>query len=254
MSSEQDTQPVPNEAGKADPLSESARKAQIRELYIGMQHIVFGHSEGILSTLRGFSLPPGAILDVGCGNGTITQAVAAALSERPLIGLDSSPEQIAFAQANHAAPNLRYQVGDAETLPDQKFAAVLAILMVQYLVDLPAFLRSVYAHLQPGGWLLYSTPLLPAAEPGRNIVRAIWSALMWHTPTYLSLDEHQTLLGEAGFTAIETEIIPSPLDAHTPKREAMARDILSANGIPPERADSENWLRSGQFAAQRPEL
>ena len=60
------------------------------------------------------------VLDVGCGQGQVTAAIAARLPRGRVVGVDPSHDMIAFADAHFVAPNLHFDVGDARTL---RFAA-----------------------------------------------------------------------------------------------------------------------------------
>src|SRR5436305_1256353 len=47
-------------------------------------------------------LPPGPIVELGCGTGVHTRAIAARWPERRVSGVDASPEMLAQAAANPA--------------------------------------------------------------------------------------------------------------------------------------------------------
>ncbi|MHB8626834.1 MAG: methyltransferase domain-containing protein [Aggregatilineales bacterium] len=194
------------------------------------------------------------MLDVGCGNGLITQRIAWAFSDRAVTGIDFSPEQISYAQANHAVPNLTYHVSDADSLPDGPFSAMVSVCMVQYLDDVPRFMRAACDRLPPGGWLYYSTQLLPETEPGRSIARAIWMAFMWHSVTFLSVAEHAAMLNAAGFQSVRSQTFPMPFGTLTPKRQAIVRQQLIAHNLSEISPEIEDWLSIGEFTAQRPSL
>ena len=46
------------------------------------------------------------LLDIGCGDGKITAALAARLTRGRVVGVDKSREMIDFARANFSVPNL----------------------------------------------------------------------------------------------------------------------------------------------------
>lgn len=230
------------------------RKAQIRDIYaagIDDRGRAFGNPERILKTLLGYTVPDGPILDVGCGNGAITQAVANAFPNRAITAIDLSSDQLAYAREHHAAPNISYEQADADILPDGPFAIIMSAAVVQYLADVPGFLTAAYERLLPGGRLWYSTQLVPAYEPGRELMRAVWQAFIWHTVSFFSLDEHNTILKNIGFDQVLAVKFASRIGSLTPRRKTIMLDLLTERGLTPEQADAGRWLATGEFSARR---
>ncbi|KKM08854.1 hypothetical protein SY88_22405 [Clostridiales bacterium PH28_bin88] len=99
------------------------------------------------------------ILDAGCGAG-YGAAFLAANGARAVVGIDISPEAIAYARENFQAANLVFQVGDCCNLrfPDHEFDGVVAMEIIEHLDRYPQFLAEVKRVLKPGGFLLVSTP------------------------------------------------------------------------------------------------
>ena len=56
------------------------------------------------------------VLDVGCGDGSVTAAIAEWVGQGRVLGVDLSPGQIAFARDNFGRPGLCFQVADADSL------------------------------------------------------------------------------------------------------------------------------------------
>ncbi len=57
-----------------------------------------------------------AVLDIGCGDGKVTAALAAQVPRGSVLGIDSSPEMVERARRSYPPdlyPNLRFQAGDA---------------------------------------------------------------------------------------------------------------------------------------------
>ncbi|MFN8468922.1 MAG: class I SAM-dependent methyltransferase [Caldilineaceae bacterium] len=113
-------------------------------------------------TIRLAQIDPGAaVLDVGCGTGTLTlRAKAAAGSTGRVCGIDAATEMIAQARkkAQKAGAQVEFQVGVIEALEyaDGTFDRVLSSLMMHHLPpDLQKrALLEVYRVLKPGGQLL----------------------------------------------------------------------------------------------------
>lgn len=110
----------------------------------------------------------GAVLDVGCGTGQSSRAVAAVATE--VIGVDLSAEMLGFAWRDGP---IQYVRGRAEVLPAASGAFELVTTgLAFHWFDQPRFLAEVQRVLKPGGWLaIYNTAFggrvrdCPAVEP-----------------------------------------------------------------------------------------
>lgn len=115
------------------------------------------------------------VVDVGCGRGG-TAALLAAKLGADVLGIDLSPEAIAFCRRTHSHLPIRFEVGDAEHLPiaDASCDVVTNLESSHTYPDMRAFLCEVRRVLRPGGWFLHSD-LLPSARWPE--VRAIMGTL-----------------------------------------------------------------------------
>ena len=97
------------------------------------------------------------VLDVGCGRGGTAALLADRLSALS-VGVDLSPEAIAFCREAHRSSGARFEVGDAEHLPcdDQSFDVVVNVESSHTYPDMLAFFREVTRVLRPGGWFLHT--------------------------------------------------------------------------------------------------
>jgi ubiquinone/menaquinone biosynthesis C-methylase UbiE len=102
-------------------------------------------------------LAPGlALLDVGCGPGTITADLAERVAPGRVVGLDRAGEPLDQARldaAERGLTNLEYVVGDVYALdfPDAAFDVVHAHQVLQHLIDPVAALREMARVTRPGG-------------------------------------------------------------------------------------------------------
>ena len=158
--------------------------------------------------------PGEAILDVGCGEGALTQKIAERGAR--VVGIDNSPEMIAAAQAR----GLDAQLADVASMGfDRAFDAVFSNATLHWVLDKDAAARSIWFAIRPGGRF--------AGELGGegNLAR-LRSALdeemiiRGYTPPsaagnwYPSPDEFAAVYDRAGFTAIDARLVerPTPID------------------------------------------
>jgi trans-aconitate methyltransferase len=95
------------------------------------------------------------VLDVGCGNGKITAAIAERIPQGSVLGVDPSRNMIDFAREHYGPsthPNLRFELGDARNLQyHHEFDRVVSFNAVHWVPEQVAVLRSVGAALKPDG-------------------------------------------------------------------------------------------------------
>lgn len=92
--------------------------------------------------------PGERILDLGCGTGTLTAAIAR--EGATVTGIDSSAEMIASARQKH--DGLRFEVADGQALPyDREFDAVFSNAALHWMPRAHDVVRGVERALVPGG-------------------------------------------------------------------------------------------------------
>lgn len=100
------------------------------------------------------------LLDVGCGDGKVSAAVAAAVPHGCVLAVDSSPAFIDYARAHYPPaehPNLQFDEMDACRLHAERlFDIVYSNAVLHWVADQPAFLSGAFRLLKPGGRLLIS--------------------------------------------------------------------------------------------------
>src|SRR5262252_4644569 len=105
--------------------------------------------------------PPGPIADLGCGPGA--HALALARRGYDVVGVDGSPRMVEVARRRAApakvgAPFDVHDVNAPLRFADASLAGVLAILILQHLLDPAAFVAEIRRCLRPGGHLLVTAP------------------------------------------------------------------------------------------------
>lgn len=101
-----------------------------------------------------------SVLDVGCGDGKITADFATTLTSGRVMGVDSSPEMIAYATRTYPSKqysNLSFACVDARSLDfDQEFDLCFSNAVLHWVDNHPAFLRGAHQSLRGGGRLVIS--------------------------------------------------------------------------------------------------
>jgi SAM-dependent methyltransferase len=115
-----------------------------------------------ISRLVADMLPPGRVLDVGCGAG----ALLAELLRRghDAAGCDASPEMVGMCRRYLGAsgwPEADVRVGGVDDLPsDGRFDVAVALDVIEHIEDDVGALRCMRAAVCPGGRIIVSVPAI----------------------------------------------------------------------------------------------
>lgn len=160
--------------------------------------------------------PGEIILDLGCGDGVLTQQIAAAGAK--VIGLDASVAMVEAARAR----GIDAFVADGQTLAIEnqaarfgQFDAAFSNAALHWMLDPDAVATGLFTMLRPGGRF--------AGEMGghnnvailRRAVRDELLARGYSVPAedpqwYPAVEEFVRLYGCAGFVGIQAQLIPRP--------------------------------------------
>lgn len=108
--------------------------------------------------------PTDAVLDVGCGTGSLALRLASAAAS--VHGLDISSEMIRIARSKgnaEGAANVSFHVGALDSfdlIAPGSLDGVCAYSLLHLVDDLPAALGRIYGLLRPGGFFVSSTVCL----------------------------------------------------------------------------------------------
>jgi 2-polyprenyl-3-methyl-5-hydroxy-6-metoxy-1,4-benzoquinol methylase len=127
---------------------------------------------------------PTSLLDVGCGEGVLTEQWAGRIEGR-VVGIDLDDPQLHAEWEKRSAPNLEYRVMKAENLPyaDGEFDVATAIEVLEHVPD-PAHTVAEMARVA-SGHLLVSVPREPLWR-GLNMARGAYLKDLGNTPGHLN--------------------------------------------------------------------
>lgn len=94
----------------------------------------------------------GTLLDVGCGTGSLTLAAATRYPSATITGIDLMPDYLGEALL-HAAPNVKFETGDASALPYENvsFDSAFSQLVLNDLAEPEKALSEMLRVTRPGG-------------------------------------------------------------------------------------------------------
>jgi 2-polyprenyl-6-hydroxyphenyl methylase/3-demethylubiquinone-9 3-methyltransferase len=99
------------------------------------------------------------ILDIGCGAGILSEPLARLGAD--VVGIDPAAEniEIATAHAQESGVEVDYRATTAEELAakNEQFDVVLAMEVVEHVVDVPAFVAICTSMVRPGGLMIAAT-------------------------------------------------------------------------------------------------
>ncbi|WP_421774597.1 methyltransferase domain-containing protein [Gracilimonas sp.] len=124
-------------------------------------------ADGLISSLLPWRelLPPGPILEVGCGTGFLTHRLVEHFPEKEFVITDASPEMLQFCKTELDKSGLltdkhQFQVLDANEFinTEEEYSMVISNFAPQWFKDTSLVLESLSESIKPGGLLLCSFP------------------------------------------------------------------------------------------------
>jgi trans-aconitate methyltransferase len=189
-------------------MEQNSRQHWSAKRYAEAAHFVPTLGAPVLELLA--PAPDERILDLGCGDGVLTEKIAAAGAK--VVAVDAAPDMVAAAQARGI--DARVMAGQHLAF-DGEFDAVFSNAALHWMRPPEAVLAGVYRALKPGGRFV-------GEMGGQNNTAAIMVALRavvsrrgldarhlspWWFP---SAGAYRTKLEAAGFTVDDIRIVPRP--------------------------------------------
>ncbi|HVN67733.1 MAG TPA: methyltransferase domain-containing protein [Candidatus Sulfotelmatobacter sp.] len=163
------------------------------------------------------------ILDIGCGDGRITAAIAEQVPNGSVVGIDSSAEMIDFSRSNFPAtahPNLSFELMDASALTfNGEFDVVFSSSVLHWVTDHQPVLAGIKRSLKPGGRILLQMGGKGNAAEMFASFEALRKAGKWDkyfanfsAPwNFCGPDEYKRWLAAAGFKNVRAELVPKDM-------------------------------------------
>jgi SAM-dependent methyltransferase len=165
--------------------------------------LMAGRRDELAMALEMLALEPGdSVLDVACGPGNFTRALARVSGDGLVVGLDASRTMLEQAVREANPPNVRYVRGDAAALPfpDATFDVVCCFAALYFIAEPMRAIDEIVRVLAPGGRvaLLASVARGPVpAAAADAVVRRVSGTRVF------GRDELTGALAERGLTAID---------------------------------------------------
>lgn len=212
-------------------------------------------------------LRPGmSLLDVGCGPGSITLGLAAAVAPAQVVGIDHDPPHVEAAQQrarDAGATNVSFRTGDALALPfdDGAFGAAFENNMLTHLgADAERAAREVYRVLAPGGLFAardVDTSAVVWGHPSDALARidqliGQWMESNGSEPTIGR--RLSSILRAAGFTDLVKSVSADTKGTPEQVRDHAAITVKLLNGPLGGAALSHGWADEATIARLKDEI
>jgi ubiquinone/menaquinone biosynthesis C-methylase UbiE len=228
-------------AARLERRARADDEVEARDAYLGLLGIADGQR----------------VLDVGCGSGAVTRAIARRVGDRGVaVGLDPSPALLDVARelAREACLGDRIELYEGSALrlpfPDRSFDAVLCATVLSHVPGGEAAIPELVRVLRPGGRLGVfdmDTDMTTFTHPDRALTRRIVAAASdatavdgWLARRMPSLFEQAGLVDirARGFFPLETD----PQSFYAGLAERSAEVALKAGAI--TAAERSRWVQA----------
>jgi len=127
------------------------------ELYPGQPATAYWRSIEVLALLENWK-PEGRGLDLGCGDGKLTQLIAENTGPLRMVGVDIDPLETAAAAATGIYESVHTTAGASIPCTDASFDYVLSNSVLEHIPNLESVIAETSRVLRPGGVFVFSVP------------------------------------------------------------------------------------------------
>lgn len=158
-------------------------------------------------------LPPGDVVDLGCGPGSVGAALRARFAGRRILGVDTSPAMLAEAERT-GAYDVLHEADIGGWAPDAAPALIFSNASLQWLGDHGALLAGLAGRLSPGGVLAVQMPRQYGA-PSHRFLRDFAAEMFpdrfdftgWTAPVATPVEYHRMLASLGHADVWETDYV-----------------------------------------------
>lgn len=160
----------------------------------------------MLEATLGYLNPSDLILDVGCGDGTLTDSIAKNVSS--IEAIDISTKMIEIAKSHTSQKNIHFKKSTLEDAgyKSHQFDAVLAFNVLHFIEHKQDLSQRIFDLIKPGGYFISCTA---CAGDHFSLLRIALLILMKcrliPRLSFLKTSELQRCLANVGFEIIKTE-------------------------------------------------
>jgi trans-aconitate 2-methyltransferase len=170
-----------------------------------------------------------AVLDIGCGDGKITELISQKLQNGRVIGIDSSKDMIRFAKQKHindSVTNLSFELADACSLNyENEFDIVYSNATLHWIKDQTCVLQNVRKCLKKDGKILFQMGGKGNIADLLKIVDIVLKSDKWKSyfegldfPYFFFNDtEYSDFLKKENFIIDKVELIPRIMTQNSPE-------------------------------------
>jgi len=169
------------------------------------------------------------VLDIGCGDGKVTAAIARRVPSGSVVGIDSSEAMIRHASSHFTGEsykNLSFACRDARDLTyTGKFDCIFSNAALHWIPEQDRVLSGVFRALVPGGRMLVQLGGRGNASQVLSVLDGMTGSPKWREYFYnftfaygfFSDDQYRKFLTGAGLEPVRVELIPREMVHRTPE-------------------------------------
>jgi len=223
----------PNSPGALpDKRQVAASFSRAAESYDSVAELQRAVGSELLARLPNAS-PPSRWLDLGCGTGHFSRALAERFPDAEGLALDIAEGMLRHARPLGGAGN--FVAGDAERLPlqTQRCDLLFSSLAVQWCADFAAVLAEARRVLKPGGVFAFSSLRVGTLQELRDSWQAVDGFV--HVNRFRCFEDYQNLCAASGLAVLSLETRPQVL--HYPDLRSLTHELkaLGAHNLNPGR-------------------
>ena len=177
------------------------------------------------------------LLDIGCGDGKITNSIAQKLMNGTVVGIDRSESMIKLANSQFDLPHLSFYTMNATDISTPvKFDVAFSNAALHWVKDHSAVLRGLKKCLKQNSKILFQMGGYGNAQDVLEVVELVTASKEWakyfndfvYPYNFCSISDYEKWLPDAGYKAKRIELIN--------------KDMVHKN-----KEDLKGWLRTTWF-------